>query len=191
MRGEDGLIDRSPIGWAMQPLRRYADFRGRASRAELWWFTLFMVIAYIAMWAVIIGSIGGLAMADSTPGAGVFGIFGLGMMLMVIFWLAALIPTIAVQVRRLHDTNRSGWWLGGFYLLYAVYTAATLGAGFSAAATGDPSGAMGWFAGIAVLGLAIFVYFIVLVVFYCFEGTRGANRFGPDPYGADVAEVFA
>ena len=150
-----------------------------------------MVIAYIAMWMLVIASIGGLAMADSTPGAGFFGAFGLGMMLMVLFWIAALIPTLAVQVRRLHDTNRSGWWLGGFYLLYGVYFAATMGAAFSAAAAGDPSSGMALFGGVAVLGLLIFIYFIALLVFYCIGGTRGANRYGADPYGADVAEVFA
>ena len=183
------MIDRSPIGWALQPLKKYAVFGGRASRAERWWFTLFMVIAYVVMWVLLIGSIGSLAMAGSAPSAGFLGAVGMSMVVMALFWLAILIPTVAVQVRRLHDTNRSGWWLGGFYLLYALYFAATVGAGLSA--SGDPTGTGGIFAGIAVLGLLLFVYFIVLVVFYCVEGTRGANDYGPDPYGADVAEVFA
>ena len=47
------------------------------------------------------------------------------------------------------------------------------------------------FAGAGVLGLVMFVYMIVLLVFYCLPGTSGANRFGDDPYGANVEEVFA
>ena len=185
------MIDRSPIGWAVQPLKKYAVFSGRAPRAELWWFTLFMAIAYIGMWILLIGSIGSLAMAGSGASAGFLGAVGIGMMVMGLFWLVILIPMIAVQVRRLHDTNRSGWWLGGFYLLYALYFAASLGVGLSAAESGDPSAAGGVFAGVAALGLLLFVYFVVLLVFYCLEGTRGANDYGPDPYGADIAEVFA
>jgi uncharacterized membrane protein YhaH (DUF805 family) len=42
-----------------------------------------------------------------------------------------------------------------------------------------------------VLGFAMFIYMIVLLVFYCLPGTKGANRFGDDPYGANVEEVFA
>ena len=41
------------------------------------------------------------------------------------------------------------------------------------------------------MGIVMFIYAIVLLVFYCLPGTKGDNRFGPDPYGADVAKVFA
>lgn len=42
-----------------------------------------------------------------------------------------------------------------------------------------------------VLALAMFGYSILLLVFFCLAGTRGPNRFGEDPYGADIEEVFA
>jgi uncharacterized membrane protein YhaH (DUF805 family) len=50
---------------------------------------------------------------------------------------------------------------------------------------------MGLAAGTGIFALVMMVYAIVLLVFYCLPGTRGPNRFGEDPYGADVGEVFA
>ena len=73
-------------------LKKYADFSGRARRTEYWLFVLFsMVIAMV------------LGVVDYVLGSP--GIVGL------LFALAILIPGIAVAVRRLHDTDRSGWWL--------------------------------------------------------------------------------
>jgi uncharacterized membrane protein YhaH (DUF805 family) len=77
---------------------RYFDFRGRSTRAEFWWWALFELIAGIA-----------LSIADAI--AGTSGILG------GLFELAVLIPGLAVGVRRLHDTNRTGWWL---LLVFAV-----------------------------------------------------------------------
>ena len=66
--------------------RKYATFDGTAGRSEYWWFFLFYFIA-----GVILGEIG------RVPS--------------VIFTLAMILPSIAVATRRLHDTDRSGWWL--------------------------------------------------------------------------------
>jgi uncharacterized membrane protein YhaH (DUF805 family) len=125
------------------------------------------------------------AISFANSGAGILlSIFGL-------FWLAMLVPMIAVQVRRLHDTNRSGWWLGAFWLLYVVYIAGAFATVFSLRnSSGSPPNLAG--AGMfGILGLVFFVYSIVLFVFFCLRGTSGPNRFGDDPYGADVGEVFA
>jgi uncharacterized membrane protein YhaH (DUF805 family) len=89
----------SPIDWAKRPVvEKYADFEGRAPRAEYWWFALgeFILLA-IAM------------IVDSIVGTD-FGGLGYGFVYCAVA-LALLIPAIAVGVRRLHDTNRSGWWL--------------------------------------------------------------------------------
>lgn len=193
-------VEKSPIGWAVTPLKRYAEFSGRSSRAEFWWFYLFLFIIMMVLWFVLVGSLAGLGSSVSEtgePSAGALGAMGGGVILMGLLSLAVLIPTIAVGVRRLHDTNRSGWWLGGFYLVYAVYLVMVLGA-MSAAmgaamsgATEPPAPDMGVMAGVGVVGIVMFIYAIVLLVFYCLPGTKGDNRFGPDPYGADVAKVFA
>jgi uncharacterized membrane protein YhaH (DUF805 family) len=187
----------SPIAWALRPLKNYAKFSGRASRAEFWWFFLFIVILYFAAWLALVATVGVGTASGREPSFAMIGAFGAAGIFIFLFWLALIIPTIAVQVRRLHDTNRSGWWLGAFYLLYVVYFVlmfGILGSVMSPAATVNtpptPPNA-GMLTGVMVLGFAMFIYMIVLLVFYCLPGTKGANRFGDDPYGANVEEVFA
>jgi uncharacterized membrane protein YhaH (DUF805 family) len=81
----------------------YANFSGRASRSEYWYFALFVFIVVIAL-TIIDGFMGTL---DVKSGHG---------LLSSIFSLAILIPQLAVQVRRLHDVDKSGWWL----LIYLI-----------------------------------------------------------------------
>lgn len=86
------------MNWFLMVLKKYAVFSGRAQRAEYWYYFLFYLLIYI-----------GLVMAD-----GITGTFsaetGMGL-LSGIFALGMLIPSLSVGVRRLHDTDRSGWWL--------------------------------------------------------------------------------
>jgi uncharacterized membrane protein YhaH (DUF805 family) len=189
----------SPIGWALRPLKRYAEFSGRSSRAELWWFVLGLFVFWIAAVVLLFGVLAGLGASRGAPSAGIVGAFGIIWLLFVIGSLALLVPWLAVQVRRLHDINRSGWWLGGFYLLYLVY-AVLMGSvmfGMMAAmkagnAPPDPAAFGTGFGIIGLIGLLQFVYMIVLIVFYCLPGTAGPNRFGPDPYGRDQFDkIFA
>lgn len=79
-------------------LKNYAVFGGRARRAEYWYFFLFNILVSIAL-AVVDGLTGTLS-----PELGI-GLLG------GIYALAVLIPGIAVAVRRLHDTGRTGWWV--------------------------------------------------------------------------------
>jgi uncharacterized membrane protein YhaH (DUF805 family) len=80
------------FNYALTVLKKYADFSGRASRAEFWCFFLFCIIAEII-----------LLILDS--------MLNTGGILFSIFVLAVFIPTIAVEVRRLHDIGKSGWFL--------------------------------------------------------------------------------
>jgi uncharacterized membrane protein YhaH (DUF805 family) len=153
----------TPIDWAKRPLQKYADFSGRAPRPEYWWFFLAVVLAYIV--ATIIDSILGLSHM-------VFGIYG---PVAVLLWLATLVPSIAVGVRRLHDTNRTGWWL---LLPIVPYVLAFVLGG--AAMMGNP------IAGFGIAGIFMLIGFagaIAVLVFYCLAGTPGDNRYGPNPYG--------
>lgn len=86
------------MNWFLLVLKKYAVFTGRSQRAEYWYFVLFLILISIGL-AMIDGVTGTL---DPETGIGLLG--GL-------FSLATLIPSIAVGVRRLHDTGRSGWWL--------------------------------------------------------------------------------
>jgi uncharacterized membrane protein YhaH (DUF805 family) len=182
----------SPIGWALRPLKNYANFSGRASRAEFWWFFLFVMLAYMVFWFAMIATIGASVSpaAGGQPSFALLGAFGVAGIFMILFYLALLLPMIAVQVRRLHDTDRSGWWLGAFWLMYPVYMVLIFGTSLSNLRSGTAPGA-GLAIGSGIFGLVFFVYSIVLFVFFCLRGTHGANRFGEDPYGPDVEQVFA
>ena len=86
------------MNWYLEVLKKYAVFSGRARRKEYWYFVLFNIII-----SIVLVMIDGMTGSFSAEG-------GLGL-LSGIYTLAVLIPSVAVSVRRLHDTNRSGWWL--------------------------------------------------------------------------------
>ena len=84
----------------------YATFKGRASRAEFWKFVLFMAIVLIVLYLPLIAT-GGMT-GDVTSGPSLLVSFSL--IAAGIFTLVSLLPYLSVLVRRLHDTDRSGWW---------------------------------------------------------------------------------
>ncbi|HET7589968.1 MAG TPA: DUF805 domain-containing protein [Solirubrobacterales bacterium] len=95
---------------------KYATFSGRSSRSAYWWWTLFYVL-------IIIGA----SILDSAARTPAFA--GLA-------WLAFIVPNLAVLVRRLHDTDRSGWWvLIGFIPLIGAIVLIV----FACADTGAPN----------------------------------------------------
>jgi len=108
--------------------RHYVTFRGRASRSEFWYWTLFAVIMAIA------GAIADNALIESETG-----------LYAPLISLVLFLPGLAISIRRLHDIDRTGWWE------LICFT---------------------------VIGI------ILLIVWACFKGTSGPNRFGPDPLAA-------
>lgn len=86
------------MSWYLQVLTKYAVFSGRARRKEYWFFALFNTIISIALLSL------DTLLGTFNPETGVSLLCG-------IYSLAVLIPSLAVSVRRLHDTDRSGWWL--------------------------------------------------------------------------------
>ena len=108
-------------------IKKYAKFEGRANRTQYWYFVLTEILAFFILVDLcvipFVNIIAGLAL--------------------LVLWLGLIVPGIAVAVRRLHDTNRSGWWL--------------------------------------LLCFVPFVGSIVILVFMCLEGTKGANKYGDEP----------
>ena len=92
------------MDWYLEVLKKYAVFDGRARRKEYWYFALFNSLIVLGLF--LIGLIIGIAIAGS--GSDSFVIVGL--IPVGLYGLAIIIPSIAVTIRRLHDTNRSGWW---------------------------------------------------------------------------------
>lgn len=85
---------------ALQPLRRFADFQGRARRLEFWLF-----LALIVTSAFLIAFLAGAVNQVSSTGGTLMS------MIILLFWLVLLIPMLAVMVRRFHDQDRSGWFV--------------------------------------------------------------------------------
>ena len=108
-------------------IKKYAKFEGRANRTQYWYFVLTEILAFFILVDLcvipFVNIIAGLAL--------------------LVLWLGLIVPGIAVSVRRLHDTNKSGWWL--------------------------------------LLCFVPFVGSIVILVFMCLEGTKGANKYGDEP----------
>ena len=82
--------------WYLEALRKYARFSGRARRREYWCFALVNALVYLAllMVDVMLGS------SDGDIGV-----------ISALYLIGTAIPGLAVTIRRLHDTGRSGWWL--------------------------------------------------------------------------------
>jgi len=146
--------------------RNYARFRGRASRSEFWWFSLFTLIVQLATSGFEV--IGGLVS------------------------LALLLPGLAVHVRRLHDTDRRGWWVLwpalafgtalGVFIVFAISTAFDI----INPDEWDPQTAFEGASGItlAIIGAALLAGIVTSVmnlVFLMQRSDVNANRFGPPP----------
>ena len=102
-------------------ISKYIDVQGRASRPEDWWWVLFIIVA-----SVVLMLVDRLLFGSSATDYGVLrGLFG----------LATVLPSITVAARRLHDVDKSGWWLllalipliGGLVVLYFLVQPGTQG----------------------------------------------------------------
>lgn len=135
--------------WMLLPYKRYAEFSGRSRRKEYWMFTLFYAAVFLVlMFAALFSSFP--IPEDAPQEIGTTGTILFA--LLAIFALGSFIPALAVQIRRFHDQDKSGWY---FLLNFIPY--------------------IGGF---------------VVLVFMCFEGTRGENSYGPDPKGWNNAGTF-
>jgi uncharacterized membrane protein YhaH (DUF805 family) len=176
--------------WMFMPLKRYADFSGRSRRMEFWMWQLFQVIIYVVV-VVLAMALGGGAMMMMGNGGDPSSLVAAGGAMMIIillyclYCLAVLIPSIAVAVRRLHDTNRTGWWVLAPLAPYLVMFVA----GMMAASSPDMAGVASLIA--LVSGLAVIALGLTLLVFYFLEGTKGPNQYGPDPKALDAGQVFS
>jgi uncharacterized membrane protein YhaH (DUF805 family) len=127
---------------------KYANFKGRASRSEFWFFYLFLAFGY--------------AISIST----IFISIKLFIGTISIFALAMIIPGIAVTVRRLHDINKSGW----FILLPLP---------FDIMERLTEKSSEGLSLVFLVISLGLYIYLLVL---YCTGGDKKNNRFGKNIY---------
>ena len=149
--------------------RKYFVMRGRARRAEFWWFYLAtMIMTTIAtLFDVMIFGFGD---EDPTP-------------ISSLVTLAVFIPTLTAAVRRLHDTGKPG------YYIFAPILFAAIGIGFGAAlgpTLGTPGAIIAGL--IVVAGLLLQLYWMIQI------SDPDTNKYGPNPItnpdGQNVSEVF-
>jgi len=186
-----------------QPLKKYADFSGRARRSEFWLWVLFRYLVGMALGTVMSTVMfSNMASVFSNPNPDpqvffhqYFSTFGMMMPLIGLVDLALLIPSLAVGVRRLHDIGRTGWWLimpfvvlaVGLVVFFIIFGTQI----FSLAGNGkNMTDAQGEQFALTMIGsmflcvlLPYLIAWIVMLVFYVTESKRGPNRFGPDPKG--------
>ena len=128
--------------------KKYSSFSGRASRSEFWFFYLFILVGYLISLTLIM-----------TISLNLFWLGG-------VFMLAMIIPAFAVTARRLHDTNKSGW----FQLL-------PLPAGILETVFATSSESLEIL--FLIIGLGLYIYLFIL---YCTDGDKKNNRFGKNIY---------
>lgn len=130
--------------YMLMPLKRYADFSGRSRRKEFWFFFLLWLVGYfVIMYLDSALGLGGTATGYAEGGS--VGFSMTGGVLTYLYIAAMFIPFLAVGVRRMHDQDKSGW-----FILIPIYN----------------------------------------LILYLTEGTRGPNRYGPDPKGGDQSQAF-
>lgn len=141
----------------------YANFRDRAARAEYWWWALFATI-------VLLIGMGLDYLIFSGWNTGPF---------YLVLSVATFLPSLSVTVRRLHDTNRSGWWVMLPFAAMVLFIV-----GFIAAVTIDPFRPFRGM-GLVLVGIPMLLVFattILLLVWMLLRGDPGNNRFGPNRY---------
>ena len=130
------------------------DFQSRATRSELWYYYLFAEL--LTLGAIMIDGLLGLSvrsfsiLIDSQTIE-----FNIGPILIITFFLT-VIPLTALRIRRLHDTNRSGYWYLAFIVVYIISFFYDR------------------------LSLIVFFGYINLIIFWCIKSDNGQNKYGPE-----------
>lgn len=127
------------MNYYLDVLKNYAGFTGRARRKEYWMFSLFHYLIF----AILL--IPFFVISENGQNEVLLIVFG---GLFLIYALVTFIPSIAVTVRRLHDTDKSGWFILVQFIPY--------------------------------------VGGIIMLVFTVSNGTKGLNKYGPDPKGEQI-----
>jgi uncharacterized membrane protein YhaH (DUF805 family) len=156
------------------------SFNGRINRAKYWLAVVFWIIVEIVVFGVLAVMLGNhlLGLGSEPTGADIVKIilsFGLGIILVfLLVFIPMIVSGFAVGIKRLHDRDQSGWWIVLFFLGPTVA---------SVLAQTSDSGAASLVLGLVSLGISIWAF----VVLGCLRGTRGPNRYGPDPLGGAMA----
>jgi uncharacterized membrane protein YhaH (DUF805 family) len=159
------------------------SFHGRINRAKYWLASLFWTAVAIVVGGVMIGLLAKdiMALGADPSGEQIVRLvlsYGLGFVLILLLGLVMLISSVAIGIKRLHDRDQSGWWILLLYFGPAAASAIEESSGSSVASLV-----------FSLVSFGIWIWAIVVLGFL--RGTRGPNRYGPDPLGGDAAGAAA
>lgn len=154
----------------------YAKFEGRATRSEFWWFYLFYFLVNITF-----------SLLDRVFSFVIIELIG------ILVALAIFLPYIAVNARRLHDLNLSGWWQCFIYIPFAFLM--IIISYFAINAQYIDARSMSSLAiGLVICGglcvLICVISSLVFLILFILRGTRGVNRFGEDPLEKEIFSIL-
>ena len=187
------VVPRLTFGQAIKEvISKYATFQGRSRRSEYWWFSLFLTLLAIVFFLPVIL----VPLWYSSKGIDIYetdmwpmALSGLLVLLGSLVFLALLIPSLTVQVRRLHDVGRSGWWVVWSVvaaIAFEILAFCLLGSRYSdmiPLQEYKEAFAVSTFGGVALslLGLINSFICIALIVFSLLDSHKGVNKYGPSP----------
>jgi uncharacterized membrane protein YhaH (DUF805 family) len=143
------------------------SFHGRINRGKYWLAVLIYMVAWVVFIAAIFMWLGGLDTAN------LFSFAGTGLLIWLIgliLFVAGIWSGLAVGIKRLHDRDKSGWWILLFWLGPSV---------LSGWQTATPDLGGGFILSLAAIAIGIWAF----VELGCLRGTPGPNQYGPDPLG--------
>ena len=145
----------------MDLVNLFFSFQGRINRAKYWLVTLIWLAVWIVVWLAVIAAV-------FTSGSwGLAGVIGL------LVLIPSIVSGVSVGIRRLHDRDKSGWWLLVFYLAPGLLNG-----------IGHQAGLGGVIFSLASFAISIWAF----VELGCLRGTEGPNTYGPDPLEAGAAQ---
>ena len=140
----------------------FFKFGGRINRAKFWIALLIYFVIYVVLYAI------GYLTSQSVMWQAVYGMLGI-----VLF-----ISSFAVGIKRLHDRNKSGWYMVLFYIAPGVLIAASIVVGLS----GDSSNMIATVLALAAIGIAVWAF----IELGCLRGSIGGNHYGADPIAPEI-----
>lgn len=182
------IVDYNPLTAYVSMFKKYAVFKGRSRRSEYWFAYLSNCILCYAIYmiAIILGFVNALRL-EITSNAEALGAFMPSIIiigLLVLYSFAAVVPWLAMTVRRLHDVGRSGKWLFAPFISTVVAVAGSvmifIRDYFNDGLNLMP-GLIVYFIGIIMcmgFGITIFVFTVL-------DSKPGANKYGPNPKGIE------
>ena len=192
-----------------RPIVRYVEFRGRSDRQEFWLWLLFYYLVVAGFAALILGSGTTAGRIDVDRLLTSYMRFA---PLLSLFNLAVLMPNLAVRARRLHDLNRTAWWIVFPYVVSAiayvvffifngpVFFQTAIDIAKKIKDLGDPAAVTPvaiihlewplWQLLLPWVFIPTFIAELMMWVAYAWPGVKGTNRFGPSPQLGAPTEVF-